>query len=103
MASQVPGFATSFTELAMALLSASEVVPRARLIAQQVAELAPGSGVVVYVLDRSGDPVWVPKATAGEVAFEQTEIPFDSGTLGALGEKQEPVVFSGARLWREIR
>jgi len=101
MASQVPGFATSFTELAMALLSASEVVPRARLIAQQVAELAPGSGVVVYVLDRSGDPVWVPKATAGEVAFEQTEIPFDSGTLGALGEKQEPVVFSGARLWRE--
>ncbi len=101
MASQVPGFATSFTELAMALLSASEVVPRARLIAQQVAELAPGSGVVVYLLDRSGDPVWVPKATAGEVAFEQAEIPFDSGTLGALGEKQELVVFSGGRLRRE--
>jgi len=101
MASQVPGFATSFTELAMALLSSSEVVPRARLIAQQVAELAPGSGVVVYVLDRSGDPIWVPKATAGEVAFDQAEIPFDSGTLGALGEKQQPVVFSGARLRRE--
>ncbi|MGA9206701.1 MAG: GAF domain-containing protein, partial [Terriglobales bacterium] len=101
MASQVPGLATSFTELAMALLSASEVVPRARLIAQQVAELAPGSGVVVYILDRSGDPVWVPKATAGEVAFEQAEIPFDSGTLGALSEKPGPVVFSGARLQRE--
>ncbi|MFI5089934.1 MAG: efflux RND transporter periplasmic adaptor subunit [Terriglobales bacterium] len=101
MASQVPGFATSFTELAMALLSSSEVVPRARLIAQQVAELAPGSGVVVYALDRSGDPVWVPKATAGEVAFEQAEIPFDSGTLGALSEKKEPVVFSGSRLRRE--
>jgi transcriptional regulator with GAF, ATPase, and Fis domain len=101
MASQVPGFATSFTELAMALLSASEVVPRARLIAQQVAELAPGSGVVVYVLDRSGDPVWVPKATAGEVAFEDPAIPLDSGTLGALSEKQEPVLFSGARLRRE--
>ncbi|MGO9210186.1 MAG: efflux RND transporter periplasmic adaptor subunit [Terriglobales bacterium] len=101
MASQVPGFATSFTELAMALLSSSEVVPRARLIAQQVAELAPGSGVVVYVLDRSGDPVWAPKATAGEVAFEQAAIAFDSGTLGALGEKKEAVVFSGARLRRE--
>src|SRR5271169_1966435 len=101
MASQVPGFATSFTELAMALLSASEVVPRARLIAQQVAELAPGSGVVVYVLDRSGDPVWAPKATAGEVAFERAAIAFDSGTLGALGEKKEPVVFSGTRLRRE--
>ena len=101
MASQVPGFATSFTELAMALLSASEVVPRARLIAQQITELAPGSGVVVYILDRSGDPVWVPKATAGEVAFEQAEIAFDSGTLGALGERQEPVIFSGARLRRE--
>src|SRR5271169_2695972 len=101
MASQVPGFATSFTELAMALLSASEVVPRARLIAQQVAELVPGSGVVVYVLDRSGDPVWAPKATAGEVAFERAAIAFDSGTLGALGEKKEPVVFSGSRLRRE--
>jgi RND family efflux transporter MFP subunit len=101
MASQVPGFATSFTELAMALLSSSEVVPRARLIAQQVAELAPGSGVVVYVLDRSGDPVWAPKATAGEVAFEQAAIAFDAGTLGALGEKKEAVVFSGARLRRE--
>jgi len=101
MASQVPGFATSFTELAMALLSSSEVVPRARLIAQQVAELAPGSGVVVYVLDRSGDLVWVPKATAGEVAFDQAEIPFNSATLGALAGKQQPVVFSGARLRRE--
>ena len=101
MASQVPGFATSFTELAMALLSASEVVPRARLIAQQVAELVPGAGVVVYVLDRSGEPVWVPKATAGEVAFEEPEIPLDSGTLGALNEQREPVLFSGARLPRE--
>jgi len=101
MASQVPGFATSFTELAMALLSASEVVPRARLIAQQVTEVVPGCGVVVYVLDRRADPVWVPKATAGEVAFEQSEIPFDSGTLGALAEKRKSVVFSGARLRRE--
>lgn len=101
MASQVPGFATSFTELAMALLSSSEVVPRARLIAQQVAELAPGSGVVVYVLDRSGEPAWAPKATAGEVAFEEPAIPLDSGTLGTLNRKKEPVLFSGARLRRE--
>ena len=101
MASQVPGFATSFTDLAMALLSSSEVVPRARLIAQQVAELVPDSGVVVYVLDRSGEPVWTPKATAGEVAFEEPRIPLEAGTLGALYEKQAPVLFSGARLPRE--
>jgi len=101
MASQVPGFATSFTELAMALLSASEVVPRARLIAQQVAELVPGSGVVVYVVDRSGEPVWAPKATAGEVAFEEPTLPLDSGTLGALNQKRELVLFSGSRLRRE--
>lgn len=101
MASQVPGFATSFTDLAMALLSSSEVVPRARLIAQQVAELVPDSGVVVYVLDRSGEPVWTPKATAGEVAFEEPQIPLEAGTLGALNEKQAPVLFSGARLRRE--
>src|SRR5271166_4290116 len=101
MASQVPGFATSFTDLAMALLSSSEVVPRARLIAQQVSELVPDSGVVVYVLDRSGEPVWTPKATAGEVAFEEPRIPLEAGTLGALYEKQAPVLFSGARLPRE--
>ncbi|MGC2323436.1 MAG: efflux RND transporter periplasmic adaptor subunit [Terriglobales bacterium] len=101
MASQIPGFATSFTDLAMALLSSSEVVPRARLIAQQVAELVPDSGVVVYVVDRSGEPVWTPKATAGEVAFEEPRIPLEAGTLGALYEKQAPVLFSGARLPRE--
>lgn len=101
MASHVPGFATSFSELAMALLSAGEVVPRARLIAQQAAELVPGSGVVVYVVDRSGQPVWVPKATAGEVAFEEPAVALDSGTLGALNRKKEPAVFSGARLRRE--
>lgn len=101
MASQVPGFATSFTELAMALLSASEVVPRARLIAQQVAELLPGSGVVVYTLEGGEQPFWAPKATAGEVAFEEPAIPLHSGTLGRLGEKQQPVLFSGSRLARE--
>ena len=101
MASQVPGFATSFTELAMALLSASEVVPRARLIAQQVAELVPGTGVVVYTLEGGDEPFWAPKATAGEVAFEEPAIALDSGTLGTLAEKQEPVLFSGSRLPRE--
>ena len=101
MASQVPGFATSFSELAMALLSASEVVPRARLIAQQVSELVPGSGVVVYVLEHRREPVWTPKATAGEVAFEEPEISLDSGTLGTLNQKRAPVLFSGARLRRE--
>ena len=101
MASQVPDFATSFTELAMALLSASEVVPRARLIAQQVAELVPGSGVVVYTLEGGEEPFWTPRATAGEVAFEEPAIALDSGTLGTLSEKQEPVLFPGARLLRE--
>ena len=101
MASQVPGFATSFNELAMALLSASEVVPRARLIAQQVAEVLPGSGVVVYTAEGGEEPFWAPRATAGDVAFEEAAIPLDSGTLGTLCEKQEPVLFSGLRLPRE--
>ncbi|HVP52579.1 MAG TPA: efflux RND transporter periplasmic adaptor subunit [Terriglobales bacterium] len=101
MASQVPGFATSFTELAMALLSSSEVVPRARLIAQQVAEMVPGSGVVVYTLEAGEEPFWTPRATAGDVAFQETAIPLDSGTLGTLNKKTEPVLFSGTRLRRE--
>jgi RND family efflux transporter MFP subunit len=101
MASQVPGFAASLGDLAVALLSSSEVTPRARLIAQQTNELFPGSGIVVYILDQTGEPKWVPKATAGEVAFQDPEIPFEHGTLGAMAERNEAVLFSGADLPRE--
>ncbi len=99
MATQSPGFTISYAELASALLSSSEVAPRARLIAQQVAGIVPGTAIVVYVMDEEGR--WEPKATEGEVAFMEAVIQQDAGTLGALFAKRDIVTFNGAELPRE--
>ncbi len=101
MASQVPGFTASFGDLAIALLSAAEVIPRARMIAQHECELFPGSGVVVYLLDQGDEPRWLPKAAAGQVSLVDDAVPFEEGTLGAMAGRNEAVVFAGADLPRE--
>ncbi|MBV9608646.1 MAG: GAF domain-containing protein [Acidobacteria bacterium] len=101
MATQVPGFAASFGDLAIALFTSSEVTPRARLIAQQAAELFPDSAAVVYVLERDPDPMWVPKSTAGDVAWHDPKIPLIDGTLGAIVDAKRALLFSGADLPRE--
>lgn len=97
MATRSP--AISYADLAAALLSTSEVVPRARLIAQQVSQFLPGGAVVVYVVDENG--MWSPRATEGEIAFSETAIDLDFGTLGIMGAKREAAVFSGSELKRE--
>ncbi len=99
MATQVPGFAVPYSELAAALLSSSEVVPRARLIAEQAATFVPEGAAVVYVFSEGEG--WAPKATAGDVAFTEPLIAADAGTLGALHAKRNVVVFAGAKLPRE--
>ena len=101
MASQVPGFAASFGDLAIALFTSSEVTPRAQLVAQQAVELFPDSAAVVYVLETDPEPVWVPKATAGDVAWHDAQIDFDAATLGAAAEEKQALLFSGADLPRE--
>lgn len=98
MATPTSGFSAPYTELASALLSASEVAPRARLIAQQVAAIVPETAVVVYVVDEN---FWAPKATEGEVAYLEPRIALDFGTLGALVESAEPVIRRGTELKRE--
>lgn len=99
MATHKPGFAVSYPEIAAALLSSSEVVPRARLIAQQVAAVFPDGAVVVYLFDEAQG--WQPRATEGEVAFGEAAVEADFGTLGAARAKQDAVIFSGAELPRE--
>ncbi len=99
MATQRPRFAVSYPELAAALLSSSEVMPRAHLVAQQLAALFGDCAVVVYVFDENVG--WEPKATEGEVAFLEPVIAPDFGTLGAMRAKQGPVVFTGHDLRRE--
>ncbi|HEV8523696.1 MAG TPA: efflux RND transporter periplasmic adaptor subunit [Terriglobales bacterium] len=101
MATHTPGFAVPIHEFAVALLSEREVAPRARHTAQQLAELLPGTGVVVYVIEDQQAPQWTPKAAAGAVTVPAAAISFDAGTLGAIAERREPLLFAGSDLARE--
>ena len=101
MATHTPGFAIPIHEFAAALLSEREVAPRARHTAQQLAELLPGTGVVVYVIEDQQAPQWTPKATAGAVTVPTAALPFDAGTLGAIAERRQPLLFAGSDLARE--
>lgn len=93
--------AARLTEFVASLLGQREVVPRARLIAEQVAEIVPDSAVVVYVVLDPQNPFWTPKGTAGEIAVGAQEIEFQAGTLGAAAELKSPTVFGGDELARE--
>jgi RND family efflux transporter MFP subunit len=87
-------------EFAAALLAQQEVTPRAEATADQVAELFPGTAVVVYVIQDQGNPVWTAKATAGEIAVTDS-MEFHEGRLGVVAENKTPQVFEGANLKRE--
>ena len=101
MATQRPGFAVPLTEFAAALLAERELGPRANLTAQQVAEIFPGMGVVVYALEEGAEgKQWTPKAKF-EISLEDPAVAFDAGTLGAMAERNEAVVFAGSDLARE--
>lgn len=100
MATRRPGFAVPVAEFAASLLAHQDVGPRARVIADQVAQLLPESAVAVYVIEDRAHPAWTPKATAGEITVaDVTE--FHTGTLGSLAENKSVVLFESGELERE--
>lgn len=100
MATQKSEFTVPVAEFAAALLARPEVGPRARVTAEQVAQLLPGTAVVVYILEDQDNPAWTRKATVGEVEVSAT-LEFGAGTLGAVAENKTLMVFEGADLQRE--
>jgi RND family efflux transporter MFP subunit len=100
MAIRRPASAVSVAEIAAALLAQPEVARRARVIADQVAELLPGTAVVVYVIPDQENPAWKSKATSGEITVGAVN-DFNAGTLGAVAESRDLQVFEGASLQRE--
>src|SRR4051812_15708466 len=101
MATQRPAFGVPLAEFAAALLAEREVVPRARITAQQVAEIFPGMGVVVYTLEEGQDGKhWTPKSNL-EITLQDRTVDYEAGTLGAMAERNEAVVFAGSDLTRE--
>ena len=85
------------------LLQEREVRPRASLLARQIVEILPGAAAVVYLLREDGDGVshWSPKAVDGDIHLDDGLIPADSGTLGQLAVRSQPLLMSGTTLVRE--
>ena len=100
MATRRTEFAVPVTEFAAALLARSEVVPRCQVIAEQAAQLIPGTAVVVYVIEDQENPSWTAKAIAGEISVA-AGIEFDTGTLGMVAETREFAQFNASDLARE--
>ncbi|MGD0598477.1 MAG: GAF domain-containing protein, partial [Terriglobales bacterium] len=100
MTTRRPRVAVPVAPFASALLTQQEVGPRAQVIADQIAQLLPGTAVVVYVIEDQQNPAWTPKAIAGEITVgDVTE--FDSGTLGAVAANKTFLQFEGGDLQRE--
>src|SRR3954469_21506171 len=95
MATQRPAFGVPLAEFAAALLAEREVVPRARITAQQVADIFPGMGVVVYTLEEGQDGKhWTPKSNF-EISLQDPTVDYEAGTLGAMAARHESLVFAG--------
>jgi RND family efflux transporter MFP subunit len=102
MASQSFDFRTDPLDFSARLLSAQEVVPRARIVARFVADRFSGAAVNVYILaSLANEEVWLPKASLGEVSVHEGSVPAETGTLGELKAQQKPLFFSGKELVRE--
>jgi GAF domain-containing protein/multidrug resistance efflux pump len=88
--------------LAMELLSAQELAPRARRISQAVAEALSGTFVNVYTTGTfEGQEAWIVRASAGGESVMAGHAPIGEGGLGELKAQQVALLFSGAQLSRE--
>src|SRR6185437_9294207 len=101
MATQRPGFEIPLLDFAASLLVQGDTAQRAQVIAEQVAQLDPGSDVVVYVIEAPEDPGWTAWGLAGNIKVSREKMDFQAGTLGMVAESQTPLVLDGARLARE--
>ncbi len=101
MPTEKPVSAVHLTEFATSLLAQREVVPRARLTADEVGQLVSDSAVVVYVVMDQKNAIWTRKAAVGDISLGAQEVEFGAGTLGAAAEYKSTMLFSGSDLSRE--
>jgi len=88
--------------LAGELLAEQELAPRARRIAQAVAEAVTGAFVNIYTIGTiDGEEAWVARASAGGESVIAGHAPVGEGSLGELQARQTALLFSGADLSRE--
>ena len=102
MATQGSVVAVDIAAFSVQLLDNREVVPRARIIAQAIADLLPGSAINIYLLATLDDSqVWAAKATAGAVSVQDPAVPLRHGSLGMFAHQGGPLALSGNKLARE--
>jgi RND family efflux transporter MFP subunit len=101
LASRDPDLKFDLNLLTTELLAAHELAPRARCIAQTVAEAA-GAFVNVYTLGTiEGQEAWVMRAWAGGESAMSGHTPAEEGTLGELKAQRTALLFAGSDLSRE--
>src|SRR5579864_1366306 len=102
MATQTAAISESLARFAADLLAEREVIPRARIIVEQISRIIPGTAVVLYLVEEgSGAPHWEHKASKGSVTLAKGSVPRDAGTLGEAWRKRNPTVFAGEATPRE--
>lgn len=99
---QSSGLKLNLAELSARLFEVLELIPRARIAAQSMAEALPGTAVNVYAAPLLTDAEgWTVLAGAGEAAPAEPAIPLQSGTLGILAREPKTLLFEGKNLIRE--
>ena len=99
---QSSGLTLNISALSVRLLEEHEVLPRARITAQIIAEALPGSAVNIYATGPLADAdVWTVLASAGEAAIPEATIPLQHGMLGILARELKSLLFQGNSLSRE--
>jgi RND family efflux transporter MFP subunit len=102
MATQGSALVLDIASFSAQMLDHREVSPRARIVAEAVGDLLPGTACAVYLLGtQDEEQVWIPQAIVGDVSIPDSFIPASEGALGVLATKPEPMVFSGKELVRE--
>ena len=90
------------TAFSAELLSAQEIIPRARIIAQALTQVFPGAAVNVYAGGlHNGEEVWIPRAWSGEQSVRAGRLAIDEGTLGQAAKRRELLVFDSTEITRE--
>jgi GAF domain-containing protein len=91
-----------FTAFSCELLSAQELIPRARVVARATAESLSGSSVNLYSAGiQDGKNVWIPRAWSGEHTVREAAVAASTGTLAGLLTRNEPLLFASGHLSRE--
>lgn len=99
---QTSALRLNLAELCSRLLEELELLPRARIIAQAIAEALPGSAVNVYAAVEVADNLaWAVLASVGDASVPEATISGERGTLGVLARELKPLQFEGHTLARE--